>query len=574
VRELRPTGRPLGALPRRAGPGYTVAAAALRRRRGDGGGGADRLEVAGGLDAFFLGKVAAAANGSSGPAGVAAALSPLLAAGAAALPPGARPADARVLLRGTAGLRRLGGEQRAALLSAAAATLAGSGFALGGAGGGGPAAVLSGSQEAALGWAALNYGQPGGGEGGAEGEKGGQGAAASRPPPPVGLLDLGGASLEIAFPSSPPPSSSSLPSPPAPRLTTASYAGAGLDDAWAAAGRAGAATAGGGKGAPAHHPCAHAGWAEGGARPAHPGAAWDVCQAVARAVAAAALGAPPPRPGAQAAGQLGGGALATLRPPPPPGTAFVATAGFGVVHRFFFDPAVGIGREHVPAEPATAGAGAWAAALEAAGADHCSRPWPAVAASPAAAAEPGAPFFCFRAPYVAALLRGLVGAEEEGQGVRLVLDSAAEGGGTGGASPWLPSLLRRWLRRPATAARAPPPAAGWPLGAALEEAGTMPSRTPRGGRPWPALALRAAWVAAAAAGAAAAALAAAPGPPPPPRPATIGAVWPKSQADGGGGGGTTGFGRSSSGRLRAALVTGGAAAAAAARKRGGGRGVG
>jgi hypothetical protein len=346
-------------------------------------------------------------------------------------------------------MRGLPEARRAALLAAAGRALAASPFRFEA----GWARVLRGEEEAAFAWAALNGGAAAGGA------------------PSRGVLDLGGSSLEVAFEPAAGAGAGAdadaaggaaaasarvavaLPGAAAPReLYVASHPGYGLDDAFArgveallaAEARRGLrrGRAGGGD-PPLAHPCLHEGFRRRFAR-------------------AAAAGAEPPEPpdvdlaGAPdaeacrrlAAGVAAGGACGAprcalgARAPPRAAGPFVALAGFHVVRHFFGLPP-----------------GGGLAGVAAAARAFCAQPWAAAAA--AHAGELAVEAYCFRAPYVEALVAaglGLplaevaVGGEGAGwtagaalvEGHRLAGLGAAEesgGGGGGGASALAPALL-------------------------------------------------------------------------------------------------------------------------------------
>lgn len=182
----------------------------------------DRVETAPGLAAW---------------GDAAAALSPLLAWAAAALPRRSHAATPALLLA-TAGVRKLPPLDRAALLADAASALAASPFAAA------PPRVLAGEDEAAYAWAALNF------RAGTLHQ-----AAASRAPPvaTIAVLDLGGSSLETAVAverkerrggaptAAPPPLAASrhiVVGASSHDVAATSYPGLGLDDAWRGAERA------------------------------------------------------------------------------------------------------------------------------------------------------------------------------------------------------------------------------------------------------------------------------------------------------------------------------------------------
>ncbi|KFM25933.1 Ectonucleoside triphosphate diphosphohydrolase 1 [Auxenochlorella protothecoides] len=308
------------------------------------------------------------------PAGLAAAaLGPLLAWAEAVVPARARGATP-LFLAGTAGVRRLAEADQAALLGDARRVLAVSGFLFQP----GWASTISGQEEGVYGWVALNYEE--------------QRLAHSATLPTLGSLDLGGSSLEVCFEAEPeamPP-----PSRVAIQVLGRSYSlfchvhhGFGLNDAFSRS----AASA-----VEVLHPCLPAGYAS--PRPvAHrePGVPtralrllgapdWPACVRLAAGVAtrgnASSCAAPPC-------------ALGSPQPRPRAGQEFVALSGFYVVHHFF-----GLGVEEGPA------------ALEGAGRAFCATPWRASAARHAD--ELLVEHYCFRAPYVRALLRRGLGLED------------------------------------------------------------------------------------------------------------------------------------------------------------------
>ncbi|KAK2075881.1 hypothetical protein QBZ16_001623 [Prototheca wickerhamii] len=343
---------------------------------------------------------------------------------ARAVVPATQRASTPVLLAGTAGLRRLDDATQAALLRAVRAVLARSGFLFR------PdwASVISGTDEGLYGWVALNYeeqrlrrGSPRRGAG----------------PATLGALDLGGSSLEICFES---------PAPAAPLAGPHGYLslallgrprdlfcrvhhGYGLNDAFDRSVRALLEAAG----------------------PGRPGTGRRALEspadgANASAIACAALATHVASGGAAAACELPPCALGVHQPVPPAEARFAALSGFYVVHRFFGLP-TGVGR------------GARLDELARRGRDFCALNWTEAAALHSG--EPKLEEYCFRAPYVSALLR-------EGLGLR---PEAVSVGGQG---------------------------AGWPLGLALVRGTAAFGATPLLLRPGlPALALAAVAVAAA-----------------------------------------------------------------------------
>jgi apyrase len=416
----------LAAIPPGAAP-HKVPRRALENRRAY-----KRVETEPGLDKFLDDPAALAA----------AALAPLLEWARAVVPRG-RWARTPLLLFGTAGLRRLREGEQGRLLGAVRAALATSGFRFE------PpwARVLTGADEAVFGWVGLN----------AAGGTLGTGRT-------VGALDLGGSSLEVAFAAEGAALGASSPGVNVSvlgarhTLFTHSHRHFGLDDAFErsvglllllerrgrgeqppaadAAGQAAAAAAkaaaaanfsaagaarrlleqlqGGGGALALEHPCLHQGYSQlykriplDGRPPSPPevrlsgGGDADACAALAAAVVAApaACAAPPCALGA---------------PQPRTAGAFVALSGFYVVRHFFGLPA-----------------GAGLAAVLDAGRAFCGQPWAA-----AAAAHPGelaVESYCFRAPYVGALVTQGLGLSQErveigARGTRVWMRAPGRGG--------------------------------------------------------------------------------------------------------------------------------------------------
>ena len=288
-------------------------------------------------------------------------LGPLLDWARAAVP-AARHAATPVLLMATAGVRKLEPAAQHRLLEACRRVLAASGFLFEP----GFARVLTGAEEGAYGWLALNHLQ---------------GRLAPGAGPTVGLLDLGGSSMQVAHAVEPGGAAgpgvtelnllgASYP------LRVESYAHVGLNDAFEASVRelaAGGPPADAGSGSPLPHPCLLRGYtAEFGLGSPGPGPAavtlvgapdWDACQALAAAVVARADGLP----------DISGRGR------------FLGVSGFYVVYKFF----------QLRLKDAFFG-------LEEKGKAFCEEPWAAAAARLEGTMSLSE--YCFRAAYLAALL--------------------------------------------------------------------------------------------------------------------------------------------------------------------------